>query len=120
MGKAIKESGIARENLFLCSKVWTTTIEKGEEAIRARLDQSELCCNLVKCRWRLVTIQLFFPGIFTVDSDCLGILLATHFFAFFSHWNVRVSFSNHFSFSLRYHQNQKHSPTSAPITSTST
>jgi len=40
VGKAIKESGIARENLFLCSKVWTTTIEKGEEAIRARLDQT--------------------------------------------------------------------------------
>jgi len=40
VGKAIKESGIARENLFLCSKVWTTTIEKGEEAIRARLDHT--------------------------------------------------------------------------------
>ena len=40
VGKAIKSSGIARNDLFLCSKVWTTTIEKGEEAIRARLDQT--------------------------------------------------------------------------------
>ena len=42
VGKAIKASGVKREDLFLCSKVWTTTIEKGEVAIRARLDQSEL------------------------------------------------------------------------------
>jgi diketogulonate reductase-like aldo/keto reductase len=40
VGKAIKDSGIARRDLFLCSKVWTTTIEKGEEAIRAQLDQT--------------------------------------------------------------------------------
>eukprot|EP00956_Cyclotella_meneghiniana_P004209 scaffold5177_cov73-Cyclotella_meneghiniana.AAC.4 len=40
VGKAIKSSGIARKDLFLCSKVWTTTIEKGEEAIRARLEQT--------------------------------------------------------------------------------
>ena len=48
VGKAIKASGIKRDELFLCSKVWTTTIEKGEEAIRAQLDKSELlllsCC----------------------------------------------------------------------------
>ena len=37
----MKGSGVPREELFLCSKVWTTTIEKGEEAIRARLDKSE-------------------------------------------------------------------------------
>lgn len=30
-----------REELFLCSKVWTTTIEKGDDAIRARLEKSE-------------------------------------------------------------------------------
>ncbi len=42
VGKAIKASGISREELFLCSKVWTTTIEKGECAIRAQLDKSEL------------------------------------------------------------------------------
>jgi diketogulonate reductase-like aldo/keto reductase len=40
VGKAIKESGIPRSELFICSKVWTTTIEKGEEAIRARLDKT--------------------------------------------------------------------------------
>ena len=40
VGKAIKSSEIARKDLFLCSKVWTTTIEKGEEAIRARLEQT--------------------------------------------------------------------------------
>jgi len=40
VGKAIKSSGIKREELFLCSKVWTTTIEKGEEAIRAQLDKT--------------------------------------------------------------------------------
>lgn len=43
VGKAIKASGLKREELFLCSKVWTTTIEKGDEAIRARLDKSEYC-----------------------------------------------------------------------------
>ena len=40
VGKAIQESGVDRKDLFICSKVWTTTIEKGEEAIRARLDQT--------------------------------------------------------------------------------
>eukprot|EP00527_Entomoneis_sp_CCMP2396_P006520 CAMPEP_0198141066 /NCGR_PEP_ID=MMETSP1443-20131203/4132_1 /TAXON_ID=186043 /ORGANISM="Entomoneis sp., Strain CCMP2396" /LENGTH=325 /DNA_ID=CAMNT_0043803681 /DNA_START=235 /DNA_END=1212 /DNA_ORIENTATION=- len=37
VGKAIAESGIPRDQLFLCSKVWTTTIEKGPEAIRKQL-----------------------------------------------------------------------------------
>jgi hypothetical protein len=41
VGKAIEASGIARDELFLCSKVWTTTIERGEDAIRAQLDKSE-------------------------------------------------------------------------------
>jgi len=40
VGKAIASSGIPREELFLCSKVWTTTIEKGEDAIRAQLDKT--------------------------------------------------------------------------------
>lgn len=40
VGKAIAASGLEREELFLCSKVWTTTIEKGEEAIRARLEKT--------------------------------------------------------------------------------
>jgi len=40
VGKALGESGVKREDLFLCSKVWTTTIEKGEEAIRAQLDRT--------------------------------------------------------------------------------
>lgn len=37
VGKAIAESGISRKDLFLCSKVWTTTIEKGPDAIRQQL-----------------------------------------------------------------------------------
>lgn len=40
VGKAIKASGVKREDLFLCSKVWTTTIEKGDEAICAQLDKT--------------------------------------------------------------------------------
>lgn len=40
MGEAIKKSGIPREELFLCSKVWTTTIEKGPDAIRDRLERT--------------------------------------------------------------------------------
>eukprot|EP00584_Thalassiosira_punctigera_P008287 CAMPEP_0172527326 /NCGR_PEP_ID=MMETSP1067-20121228/2045_1 /TAXON_ID=265564 ORGANISM="Thalassiosira punctigera, Strain Tpunct2005C2" /NCGR_SAMPLE_ID=MMETSP1067 /ASSEMBLY_ACC=CAM_ASM_000444 /LENGTH=372 /DNA_ID=CAMNT_0013311049 /DNA_START=13 /DNA_END=1131 /DNA_ORIENTATION=+ len=40
VGKAIDASGVKREELFLCSKVWTTTIEKGEEAIRAQLEKT--------------------------------------------------------------------------------
>lgn len=40
VGKAIKASGVKRDDLFLCSKVWTTTIEQGDEAIRARLDKT--------------------------------------------------------------------------------
>jgi diketogulonate reductase-like aldo/keto reductase len=40
IGQAIKESGIPREELFLCSKVTTATIEKGPAAIRAALDKT--------------------------------------------------------------------------------
>lgn len=40
VGKAIAKSGIPRKDLFLCSKVWTATIEKGPDAIRAQLEQS--------------------------------------------------------------------------------
>lgn len=40
IGKAIKASGVPREELFLCSKVWTTTIEKGDDAIRAQLEKT--------------------------------------------------------------------------------
>lgn len=42
VGKAIAKSGIPREELFLCSKVWTTTIEKGDAAIR---EQFQKTCN---------------------------------------------------------------------------
>jgi len=42
VGKAIQASGVPREELFLVSKVWTTTIEKGDGAIRAQLEKSEL------------------------------------------------------------------------------
>lgn len=40
VGKAIKASGVPRKELFICSKVWTTTIEKGEDAIRAQLEKT--------------------------------------------------------------------------------
>lgn len=38
VGNAIRKSGIPRNELFLCSKVWTTTIERGPDAIRKQLD----------------------------------------------------------------------------------
>ena len=40
VGAAIKASGIPREDLFLCSKVWTTTIEKGPEAVAEQLEKT--------------------------------------------------------------------------------
>eukprot|EP00565_Helicotheca_tamesis_P006813 CAMPEP_0185726378 /NCGR_PEP_ID=MMETSP1171-20130828/2373_1 /TAXON_ID=374046 /ORGANISM="Helicotheca tamensis, Strain CCMP826" /LENGTH=330 /DNA_ID=CAMNT_0028394715 /DNA_START=195 /DNA_END=1187 /DNA_ORIENTATION=- len=40
VGKAIAKSGVPREELFVCSKVWTTTIEKGPDAIRAQLEKT--------------------------------------------------------------------------------
>jgi len=40
IGQAIQESGVAREDLFLCSKVWTTTIEQGPQAVRDQLEQT--------------------------------------------------------------------------------
>uniref|UniRef100_A0A7S2U703 NADP-dependent oxidoreductase domain-containing protein n=1 Tax=Attheya septentrionalis TaxID=420275 RepID=A0A7S2U703_9STRA len=40
VGKAIVDSGVPRKELFLCSKVWTTTIEKGPDAIEAQLEQT--------------------------------------------------------------------------------
>lgn len=40
VGAALAESGLERSELFLCSKVWTTTIEQGPDAIRAQLDRT--------------------------------------------------------------------------------
>jgi diketogulonate reductase-like aldo/keto reductase len=40
VGKAIAASGIPRQDLFLCSKVWTTTIEKGPQAVTAQLEKT--------------------------------------------------------------------------------
>jgi diketogulonate reductase-like aldo/keto reductase len=40
VGKAIAASGVDREEFYLCSKVWTTTIEKGPEAVRAQLEKT--------------------------------------------------------------------------------
>ena len=40
VGKAIAKSGIERSDLFICSKVWTTTIEKGPAAIEEQLDKT--------------------------------------------------------------------------------
>jgi diketogulonate reductase-like aldo/keto reductase len=40
VGKAIAKSGVKRDDLFICSKVWTTTIEQGPEAIEKQLDKT--------------------------------------------------------------------------------
>ena len=40
VGKAMAESQIPRSELFLCSKVWTTTIEQGPAAVRAQLEKT--------------------------------------------------------------------------------
>ena len=40
IGQALKDSGIPRQELFLCSKVWTTTIEQGPEAVEKQLEQT--------------------------------------------------------------------------------
>ena len=40
VGKAIGTSGVPRSELFLCSKVWTTTIEQGPGAIRRQLEKT--------------------------------------------------------------------------------
>mmetsp|Transcript_45758 Transcript_45758/g.103320 ORF Transcript_45758/g.103320 Transcript_45758/m.103320 type:complete len:350 (+) Transcript_45758:71-1120(+) len=37
VGASIKDSGIARSELYLASKVWTTTIFQGEAAVRAQV-----------------------------------------------------------------------------------
>lgn len=42
VGAAIAASSIPRDELFLCSKVWTTTMEQGPAAIRAQLERT-LC-----------------------------------------------------------------------------
>jgi diketogulonate reductase-like aldo/keto reductase len=40
VGDAILKSGISRQDLFLCSKVWTTTMEQGAAAMRAQLQKT--------------------------------------------------------------------------------
>ena len=40
VGKAIQASKVPRSEFFICSKVWTTTIEKGEAAIRSQLEKT--------------------------------------------------------------------------------
>jgi len=40
VGQAIVNSKIPRDQLFLCSKVWTTTIEQGPDAVKAQLEQT--------------------------------------------------------------------------------
>lgn len=40
VGLAIQDAGVDRKDLFLVSKVWTTTIEKGPDAVAARLEQT--------------------------------------------------------------------------------
>lgn len=40
VGKAIADSEVPRKDLYLASKVWTTTIEKGPEAVRAQVEKT--------------------------------------------------------------------------------
>lgn len=40
IGQAIAASGVPRDQLFLCSKVWTTTIDNGPDAVRDQLEQT--------------------------------------------------------------------------------
>ena len=40
VGKAIAKSGIDRKDLFICSKVWTTKIEQGPEAVEKQLEKT--------------------------------------------------------------------------------
>lgn len=40
VGKAIAKSGVKREDLFICSKVWTTTIAEGPAAIEEQLEKT--------------------------------------------------------------------------------
>jgi len=40
VGAAIAASGVPRDDLFLCSKVWTTTIENGPDAVEAQLEKT--------------------------------------------------------------------------------
>jgi diketogulonate reductase-like aldo/keto reductase len=40
VGAAIQTSKIPRKELFLCSKVWTTTIEQGPQAVTAQLEKT--------------------------------------------------------------------------------
>lgn len=37
LGKALKDSGIPRDELFLVSKVWTDAVYSGDAAIRAQV-----------------------------------------------------------------------------------
>ena len=40
LGKAIKASGIPREDFFICSKVWNDAQKEGRHAVRKSLEQS--------------------------------------------------------------------------------
>ena len=40
VGEGIARSGVAREELYLASKVWTTTIHAGPEAVQAQLEKT--------------------------------------------------------------------------------
>ena len=40
VGEGIKRSGVARSELYLASKIWTTTIHAGPEAVQAQLEKT--------------------------------------------------------------------------------
>ena len=40
LGRALKKSGLARENFFLCSKVWNDAQKKGRAAVRESVEES--------------------------------------------------------------------------------
>jgi len=60
IGRAIKRSGVSREDLFLCSKVWTSTIERGPGEVRKSFEKT--CHNLGTKYLDLYLIHWPVPG----------------------------------------------------------
>lgn len=63
VGKAIANSGVKREDLFICSKVWTTTIEQG----KCRMNFLSILLHASKCAAVVFSLLLFFSSL---GNDC--------------------------------------------------
>lgn len=62
LGKALKKSGIPRDNFYICTKVWNTAQKEGRHAVRESVEQSLHllsvdCVDLVLIHWPV-------PGLF--------------------------------------------------------